>query len=173
MDNSGGRYDFGLLRVLIADDSQHMRTLMFHLIRSMGIKLTETVRNGQEAYETFQRFNPDIVVTDWQMEPGDGLELVRRVRDFRTSRDPFVPIMMLTGHTEAWRIARARDAGVNIFVAKPIIPRTLITHIVKLIEDPRPFVRTANYVGPDRRWKDKGPPEETGERRTRTGSVRW
>jgi DNA-binding response OmpR family regulator len=107
------------------------------------------------------------------MEPGDGLELVRKIRDFKTSHDPFVPIMMLTRHTEAWRIARARDAGVNIFVAKPVMPPTLISHFVKLIEDPRPFVRTANYSGPDRRWKDKGPSEDTGERRTRTGSVRW
>lgn len=173
MGSTDGRYDFGLLKVLIADDSQHMRTLLFHIIRSMGIRSTETVHNGLEAYETFGRYNPDIVITDWYMEPCNGLELIRRIRDFENSPNPFVPIMMLTGHTEAWRIARARDAGVNVFVAKPIDPARLLQNIVKIIEDPRPFIRAGNYCGPDRRWKDQGPPAETGERRKRVGGMRW
>jgi two-component system chemotaxis response regulator CheY len=112
-------------------------------------------------------------VTDWQVEPCNGLELVRRIRNMEASCNPFIPIMMLTGHTEAWRIARARDAGVNVFAAKPVTPQRLITHFVKMIEDPRPFVKTSNYIGPDRRWKDLGPPEENGERRKRSASMRW
>jgi DNA-binding response OmpR family regulator len=72
---------------------------------------------------------------------------------------------MLSGHTELQRICEARDAGVNEFLAKPISARALYSRMMSLIANPRPFVRTATYFGPDRRRRDVGPPEGVAERR--------
>ena len=59
------------------------------------------------------------------MKPMDGLEFTRRVRNDEHSPNPFVPIIMITGHTEKYRVEAARDAGVTEFLAKPITAQNL------------------------------------------------
>lgn len=85
------------------------------------------------------------------MEPLDGLEFTRLIRTDKNSPNPMVPIILLTGHTEMSRVVEARDTGINEFLAKPISARGLYSRICMIIEDPRAFVRTDNYFGPDRR----------------------
>jgi DNA-binding response OmpR family regulator len=58
---------------------------------------------------------------------------------------------MVTGHTERARIEAARDAGVTEFLAKPITVQSLLDRLIKIVERPRPFVRSEAYFGPDRR----------------------
>lgn len=87
------------------------------------------------------------------MEPDDGLHLVKWVRTSPDSPDNFLPIIMVTGHTEKARITEARDAGINEFMAKPVSAKALYRRLVSVIEHPRQFVRTKTYFGPDRRRK--------------------
>ena len=68
-------------------------------------------------------------------------------------KNPFVPIILLTAHTERSRIMAARDAGVTEICAKPVTARQMWEKIVAVVNNPRPFVKTANYLGPDRRRK--------------------
>src|SRR2546423_87136 len=75
----------------------------------------------------------------------------RHIRSSPDSPDPFAPIVMLSGHTEKARVMQARDAGITEFMAKPVSARSLYARIVSIIENPRPFVRTKDYFGPDRR----------------------
>jgi DNA-binding response OmpR family regulator len=58
---------------------------------------------------------------------------------------------MVTGHTEKTRVTAARDAGVTEFLAKPISAKALYQRIVNVVANPRPFIRTKTYFGPDRR----------------------
>ena len=67
------------------------------------------------------------------------------------SQNPFVPIVMLTGHTSLERVHQARDAGINEFLAKPVSSKNLLGRLVSVIEHPRPFVRARCYFGPCRR----------------------
>jgi len=76
------------------------------------------------------------------------------VRTDPESPDQFVPIIMLSGHTEKARVMQARDAGITEFMAKPIAARALYARMVAVIEHPRTFVKTASYFGPDRRRQD-------------------
>jgi DNA-binding response OmpR family regulator len=73
------------------------------------------------------------------------------VRNDEHSPNPFVPIIMITGHTEKYRVEAARDAGVTEFLAKPITAQNLFARIAEIVERPRAFVRCDNYFGPDRR----------------------
>ena len=85
------------------------------------------------------------------MEPVDGEQFVRRLRDPRRSPDPFVPVILLTGFSELRRVRAARDFGVTDFLAKPVSAKTLYARLAALVERPRPFVRTRTYFGPCRR----------------------
>jgi DNA-binding response OmpR family regulator len=94
---------------------------------------------------------PDIVVTDWAMPIFDGLELAQMIRQPGANANPFTPIIMLTGHSEKKRVLAARDAGVTEFLAKPISAKALYQRILSVVVNPRPFIKTKNYFGPDRR----------------------
>ena len=107
---------------------------------------------------------PDIVFIDWS-PTYDGLRLLHRIRRDPESQNPFVPIIMLSAFTEKFRITKARDAGVNEFLAKPISPKSLYQRIASIIEKPRPFVRTTSFFGPCRRRQNLGPPNGCSDRR--------
>ena len=85
------------------------------------------------------------------MSPLDGMDFVRMVRTGNDSPNQYVPIIMLTGHTEMNRVLEARDSGVHEFLAKPISAKSLYARIRAIIENPREFVRTSMYFGPNRR----------------------
>ena len=81
----------------------------------------------------------------------DGLELTQMIRQPGANANPYVPIIMLTGHSEKKRVIAARDAGVTEFLAKPISAKALYQRIVNVVANPRPFIKTKTYFGPDRR----------------------
>jgi two-component system chemotaxis response regulator CheY len=85
------------------------------------------------------------------MKPMDGLEFSRAVRTAENSPNPFLPIIMITGHTEKHQVEAARDAGVTEFLVKPITAQSLFSRIAEIVERPRAFVRCEAYFGPDRR----------------------
>jgi DNA-binding response OmpR family regulator len=73
------------------------------------------------------------------------------VRQPGANSNPYVSIIMLTGHSEKQRVMAARDAGVTEFLAKPISAKGLYERIVNVVANPRPFIKTKAYFGPDRR----------------------
>ena len=81
----------------------------------------------------------------------DGLELAQMIRQPGANANPYVPIIMLTGHSEKKRVVSARDAGVTEFLAKPISAKALYERILNVVANPRPFIKTKTYFGPDRR----------------------
>ena len=158
-------YDLSDLKVLVVDDNQNMRLLVRSILSAFGIKKVEDADNAETAYLKFSRFSSDLVITDLHMEPQSGLDLVRRIRTAEDSPNPYVPIIMLSGYSEAARVAEARDAGATEFLSKPISAQSIYRRIQSVVENPRSFVRADNYFGPDRRRHDVGPPEGHGERR--------
>ncbi len=162
---SDSHYNFEELNVLVLDDSPNMRALVVSILHALGVRNIMEADDVTRAFMELKNFSADIVVTDWHMEPLDGLDFVRMVRSGDNSPNPYVPIIMLTGHTELQRVMESRDAGVNEFLAKPISAKSLYQRIVAIIENPRPFIRTESYFGPCRRRRDVGPPKGVSERR--------
>jgi CheY-like chemotaxis protein len=142
---------FEKLRVIVVDDNMHMRALLRGLLQSLGIHDVVETSDGGQAFAIMRDFKPDIVLTDLSMQPVDGIEFTRMVRTRKDSPNPYIPIIMVTGHTERSRVEAARDAGVNEFIVKPITAKNLTARITTIVERPRPFVRGESYVGPDRR----------------------
>ncbi|HYD88040.1 MAG TPA: response regulator [Vitreimonas sp.] len=139
------------LHVLIVDDSRQMRHVLRCLLRAVGIYAVSEAETANAALAIMRAGPVDLVLLDWKMAPIDGLSFARIVRWSPTSPNPYVPILMLTAHTEASRVAAARDAGVTGFVKKPISARMLFDRISFALTDTRMFVRTEDFFGPDRR----------------------
>ena len=139
------------LKALVVEDNTHMRSLLRALLNALGVKDISEAIHGQAAMEALRDRKFDLVLTDLAMSPMDGLELTRHLRNDENSPNPFVPIIMITGHTERYRVEAARDAGVTEFLAKPITAHNLFARIGEIVERPRAFVRCDNYFGPDRR----------------------
>jgi two-component system chemotaxis response regulator CheY len=146
-------YDLQRLNVVIVDDNRHMRFLLKTILHTFGIREIAEAGDGADALKILKLFPADVVITDWMMEPIDGIEMTRFIRTDSDSQNPFVPIIMLTGHTEAKRVQEARDAGVTEFLAKPISSKMVYHRLVQLIEKPRTFVKARRFTGPDRRRK--------------------
>jgi two-component system chemotaxis response regulator CheY len=142
---------FENLKALIVEDNAHMRALLRALLNSVGIKDIAEASHGGSALQMLRERKSDLVLSDLAMKPMDGLEFTRQVRNSDASPNPFVPIIMITGHTEKYRVEAARDAGVTEFLAKPITAANLFARIAEIVERPRAFVRCEDYFGPDRR----------------------
>lgn len=145
------RIDFHSLRFLVCDDNPHMRRILRTLLHSFGAREVHEAENGATALEIYHHSLPDIVLTDWSMPVLDGLELTQSIRQPDAKGNPYVPIIMLTGHSEKRRVTIARDAGVTEFLAKPISAKALYHRIISVAVNPRPFIKTKTYFGPDRR----------------------
>jgi len=146
---------FGHLRALIVEDNGHMRLLLRALLGVVGLTDIMEANDGAAALALLRQNQYDIVFSDMSMKPMDGLSFTRAVRGDRSSPNPFVPIVMITGHTERQRVEQARDAGVTEFLAKPITAQSLYSRIAEIVERPRPFVRCEDFFGPDRRRREQ------------------
>lgn len=143
--------EFSNLAVLLVDDNRHTRTVVRTILETLGVTRIREAVDGADALQKFQLFPADLIICDRVMEPMDGLEFVRRVRNGPDSPNAYVPIIMLTAHTELNKIVEARNAGVHEVLAKPISAKALAERIVAIIRNPRPFVRRGDYFGPVQR----------------------
>jgi CheY-like chemotaxis protein len=141
------------LKILIVDDSYNMRSILIAVLRSLDIKNFEQAADGVEALEILKHYPADMCFCDFAMSPLDGIEFVQLVRNSADSGNPYLPVIMVTGHTELSRIKRARDVGVNEIVMKPVVPKVLLSRVRSVVHQPRPFIRARSYFGPDRRRK--------------------
>ena len=139
------------IQVLIVDDNQHMRAITSAVLGSAGIRKVVEAVDGGTALEMLKDHAIDLAIVDFNMFPLDGVEFTRLVRNSPDSANPYLPIIMMTGHSERSRVTEARDAGVTEFVVKPITAKAVFDRIQSVIIRPRAFVKTDNYFGPDRR----------------------
>ena len=139
------------LDVVVADDNEQMRAYHRSVLELIGAARIREARDGGEAFLAICGDAPDLLITDYNMAPEDGIELTRAVRDESRSPDPYLPVIMVTAYTDRQRVGMARDAGVNGLLHKPVTPKELSRGIAEAIDDPQPFIRTRAYFGPDRR----------------------
>ena len=145
------RIDFNKLRFLIVDDNAHMRRILRTLLHGLGSREVFEAEDGAAGLDKFTHYTPDIVFIDWAMPIFDGLEFAQMIRQPEANTNPFVPLIMVTGHSERKHVTTARDAGITEFMVKPVSAKVLHQRIVNVIANPRPFIKTKSYFGPDRR----------------------
>jgi two-component system chemotaxis response regulator CheY len=155
-------YDFSKLNVLVVEDSAAMLEVVVNSLKYLGVGQVFQAKNGEAGYQQFIKKRPDIVITDWEMDPVDGLELVRWIRRDSLSPKRTVPVIIMTGYAASPRVGQARDQGATEFLVKPFTASELARRLAYVIDNPRDFVETAEFFGPDRRRRkshDYGGPE--------------
>lgn len=148
------------LNVLVADRDHRTASLVQRILFSFGFRNMDVTTSGDSALALLRSRPYDIIITEWNMSPIDGLTLVKAIRnakdDKRIPRD--IPIIMLTARADKESVRDARDAGITEFVAKPFSAKTISNRIIQIIDNPRAFVEAPGYVGPDRRRRGEPPP---------------
>lgn len=151
------------VRFLLVDDNVHILQIVRTMLRGLGAIHVFEAKNPPEAIARLRREPIDIVVLDYVIGDEDGVAFLRRLRTDPDSPAPFVPVIMLTAHSDRTRVEAARDAGASEFCAKPVTAAELLRKVGAVIDRPRPFVRSESYFGPDRRRRDD--PDYKGEER--------
>ena len=146
--------DLSRVSVLIVDDNAHMMSIVRQMLRGFGIVKVYECRDAGEAFDIARTEPVDLIIVDYHMPLLDGLEFTRLVRNGSDSGNPYMPIIMLTAYTERSRVLAARDAGVTEICAKPLNANQLWLKLCAVINEPRPFVRTPRFFGPDRRRRE-------------------
>lgn len=141
------------LSILVIEDNSFMRNLVRRMLLGIGVRDVMDARDGSEALDISGREYTDLILCDWLMDPLDGADFTRVIRSAPDSPNQAVPIIMVSGYTEGWRVAQARDAGINEVLAKPLSSDRLLNRIVYVVANPRQFIDSHNYKGPDRRRK--------------------
>ena len=129
-------YRFDRMKVLVVDDNVHMRKLVTTILQAFGVIQIYEAENGERAWAILREANPDVVVLDWMMEGMSGIDLTKMIRTNPQSPNPFVPVIMLTGHTLVEDVNKARDAGINEFIAKPVSVKTMMQRLTAVTLDP-------------------------------------
>ena len=170
LDMCGGQdLRFDLLKILLVDDNHHMRVLLTEILRAIGVRHVFEATDGAEALQLMRTHPIDIIMSDLAMQPLDGIDFVRLLRNSPDSPNPMAPVIMITGHSTMKRVNEARDVGVTEFLSKPVTARGVLERINRVVENPRPFVRTADYFGPDRRRRND--PSYDGPKRRASDGV--
>ncbi len=144
-------FKFEKLSLLIAEDTMPMRKLLVSVLNNLGVNNIHVAPNGEQAFEIFQKENQDIILTDWVMDPMDGLELTRKIRHSSQSPNRMAPIILITGYSAWSRVENARDLGVTEFLVKPFTANDIARRLAHVITHPRNFVELSSFFGPDRR----------------------
>lgn len=150
----GDRFLFSALadlKVCVVHGDGEMRRTIREELNVLGVHQVRECTDPSMALLLLAEFEADFCIVDWQGEPMDGLEFVTFIRTSDESPDPKLPIIMLTTNANTHHVIDARNAGVDEFLAQPITRRALHARLLALVENPRLFVESDRYRGPDRR----------------------
>jgi two-component system chemotaxis response regulator CheY len=109
--------------VLVVDDYKTMIRIIRNLLKQLGFANVDEAADGTAALELMRHKRYGLVISDWNMEPMTGFELLREVRaDDHLSRTPFI---MVTAESKTENVIAAKKAGVNNYIVKPFNAATL------------------------------------------------
>lgn len=139
--------------ILIADRDRELSRVVGGMLKAVGFASIRYAHCSQTVVASVQEHHADIILSELTLEPIDGLSILRRLRNANDPTIKYLPVVMLSARASADNILAARDFGANYFIAKPFSVRTVLSRLREIIEQPRPFVITPDFKGPDRRLR--------------------
>ena len=111
------------MNILVVDDYKTMLRILTSLLKQLGFNNVLTAENGQEALQKLHSEDVDFVISDWNMEPMTGMELLREIRGSDKLKN--LPFIMATAESKTESILAAKQAGVSNYIVKPFNAETL------------------------------------------------
>lgn len=119
--------------VLVVDDYKTMIRIIRNLLKQLGFTNVDDAADGTEALAKMRGRPYGLVISDWNMEPMTGYELLQEVRsDEQLKPTPFI---MITAESKTENVVAAKKAGVNNYIVKPFNAATLKTKISAVLGD--------------------------------------
>ena len=119
------------MNVLIVDDYKTMLRIIRNLLRQIGFVNIDEATDGSMALQMLRGGNYGLVISDWNMEPMTGLQLLREVRsDAKLKNTPFI---MVTAESKSENVIAAKEAGVSNYIVKPFNAETLQAKMVSVL----------------------------------------
>jgi two-component system chemotaxis response regulator CheY len=123
--------NFASLKVLVVDDQEFVRTIVKKMLGQLGVGTVLEAQDGNSGLQVVIREIPDLVICDVQMRPMDGFGFIKMLR--ATPVVAATPVILLTAHTDASTVSRAKELDIGAFLAKPVLPPALKEKIVKVL----------------------------------------
>jgi len=153
------------LVILVADPNSYVRRVINGMLRGFGANKILEVDLSSGLFQVLSNQKIDILLCDTRLPPHGGLALTRTIRRNADNENRTIPILIMSSDTSEKTVKGARDAGANMVVLKPMSPSSLYDRLSWIAFNPRPFIDTATYFGPDRRFKIEGYPGGVGRRK--------
>jgi len=160
------------MNLLIVDGDEFSRTLTSNVCTGFRFNKILTAANATTALDHLAANEAQLMLADWLLEEETAESLIKGVRRVLTVRNPFVPIIVLSGTNARSAVAGARDAGANEFMVRPFDLNQLLQRFAQVLLTPRAFIRVESYIGPDRRRRQMPFPEPDRRISNRVSSFR-
>jgi DNA-binding response OmpR family regulator len=165
--DSRARFNLAQVSVLVLEETPLGMSILVQILAGFGARKVYRCDTVEKAERVVREAEVDLLIIDAMGRSGAGFDFVRWLRRSGIRPNCYVPVILTAAHTPAMAIARARDCGAHIVMAKPLTPRAMLDRIIWVARAGRRFVECDGYVGPDRRFRDAGLPRglEFGRRR--------
>ena len=121
------------MNVLIVDDYKTMLRIIGNLLKQLGFSNVDEATDGSMALQKFKEKTYGLVISDWNMEPMSGLDLLKAVRVLPTNGN--VPFIMITAESKTENVIAAKQAGVSNYIVKPFNAETLKMKMSSVLGD--------------------------------------
>jgi two-component system chemotaxis response regulator CheY len=111
------------LPILVVDDYHTMVRIIRNLLNQIGFENIDDASNGEEALAKIKSKRYGLIISDWNMEPMSGFQLLQKVREDQSRAD--IPFIMVTAESKTDNVIAARKAGVSHYIVKPFNAGTL------------------------------------------------
>ncbi len=119
------------MNILIVDDYKTMLRIIRNLLSQLGFANVDEATDGTMALGMFKEKEYDLIISDWNMEPMSGLDLLKNIRT--GTRNPKVPFIMITAESKTENVIVAKQAGVNNYIVKPFNAETLKNKLMAVL----------------------------------------
>ncbi len=154
--NFGEKIDLGHHSFLLVDPNRYERTLLRSLLLQLQAKQIVEVNDAVEAAKVLQNEKVDFMMLEYDLPRINGIQFVHGVRRGKCGRNNIeMSIFMLSSRRDAESVGKASNCGIHFFIAKPFSLQTMRDRINTTLTKQRDFIRAENYVGPDRRWRER------------------
>lgn len=164
-DSLMAEFQLASAEVILVNGDDKGLSLLMQVFSGFGVRRIHPCATAAEAMQLVAKIELSLIVCEAALPMTDGFEFVRWLRWSEHEPNRFRPVILMTGQAKQADILRARDCGANIVVTRPIVPDTILQRILWLAREPRPFITSETYCGPDRRYHNLGPPPGTAGRR--------
>ena len=121
------------MKILVVDDYKTMLRILRNLLKKLNFSNIDEAMDGAEALRKLRSEKFDFVISDWNMEPMTGIELLRQVRgDEKLKHLPFI---MITAESKSENVIAAKEAGVSNYIVKPFNAETLKGKMASVLGD--------------------------------------